>query len=404
MLIPAPTPNESDRILALDRYAILDTLPEPEYDAITEIASQICNTPIALISLIDPTRQWFKSHYGLGVQETSRDLAFCAHALHTPEDLLIVPDATQDERFHDNPLTTGDPHVIFYAGAPLTTSDGYPLGTLCVIDRKPGDLTEAQKSALRALAVQVMALLELRLKNRELEAQNREISRLNEELDAFSYRLSHDLKTPIRGIRSLAEWLEEDYWEQLPAQARSWIQQINERADYMGAMTDGLLAHSRMVRMPLKATKFNLRELLAQTFAVAGLERDAVFEQQGTDLNLEHFRVGFQCVFQNLMVNSLRHGTTERCVIHLVCEVSESKLRVVYRDNGPGIPAGFRHKIFGLFETAGGNTRENMGIGLATVASLLRSMGGKISAEDPGQVEGAHFVLEIPRKLVVPSR
>jgi GAF domain-containing protein len=159
--------NEDLRFEALDAYKILDTLPEEEYDALTKIAAQICGTPIALVTLVDHNRQWFKSHHGLDVTETPRDFAFCAHAINTPNELLIIPDATKDERFHDNPLTTNDPNVVFYAGTPLNTKDGYSLGTLCVIDNKPREgLTESQQELLRALANQVISQFELRKKNR----------------------------------------------------------------------------------------------------------------------------------------------------------------------------------------------------------------------------------------------
>ena len=165
----APLPeNESARLAALQAYDVLDTLPEQAYDDITYLAAQICETPIALVSLVDEQRQWFKSKLGLDVSETSRDLAFCAHAILEPKSLLIVEDASKDERFADNPLVLADPAIRFYAGVPLVTSTGHALGTLCVIDRKARQLSEAQQETLRALSRQVIAHLELRRSVAEL--------------------------------------------------------------------------------------------------------------------------------------------------------------------------------------------------------------------------------------------
>src|SRR5260221_3207442 len=167
---PAPPhPRESERLAALQAYQILDTLPEQQFDDIVTLAAAICETPIALLTLIDEERQWFKARKGLAVPETPREIAFCAHAILT-DDVFEVQDATGDERFAGNPLVTGEPHIRFYAGAPMITDAGLPIGTVCVIDREPRQLSAHQKTALQALARHVVALLELR--NR-IEERNR---------------------------------------------------------------------------------------------------------------------------------------------------------------------------------------------------------------------------------------
>ena len=172
MTLP-PDSSEVARLAALHQYNILDTAPEQDYDDFTRLASMICDTPVSLISLIDSDRQWFKSNIGFHLPETTREVSFCARAIHDT-DLYTVPDALKNAEFADNPLVTGSPHIRFYAGAPLVTPEGQAIGTLCVIDNEPRELTQKQKDALQALARQVMAQLELRRSVSELESVTEE--------------------------------------------------------------------------------------------------------------------------------------------------------------------------------------------------------------------------------------
>src|SRR5437588_3239242 len=181
----APIPlNEVKRLKVLWQYEVLDTVPEEVFDDLTELAARICEAPIALITLVDEKRQWFKSKIGLTIDETSRDISFCAHAINQTG-LFIVPDATKDERFANSTLVVSDPKIRFYAGAPLITPDGYALGTLCVIDKVPRELGPDQQQALRILARHVVSQLELRRRSRELA----DIRNENEKIRAEVQRL-----------------------------------------------------------------------------------------------------------------------------------------------------------------------------------------------------------------------
>jgi len=184
---------EKQRLQALADYQILDTPEESAFDAIVEIASLICEAPIAVINFVDRDRQWFKSEKGLGVRETPLDISICAHAI-LQLGLFIVPDTSRDPRFANNPLVTGKPHLRFYAGALLQSRDGYPLGTLCVLDYRPRELTERQRFALQALADQVMAHM-------ELMRAHREQTKLICELEATQHELTRRAATdPLTGL------------------------------------------------------------------------------------------------------------------------------------------------------------------------------------------------------------
>lgn len=239
--IPA---NEKERLKVLEEYQILDTLPEDLYDDITKIASQICGTPISLISLIDDKRQWFKSHHGLDVSETPKEVAFCAHAINEPDKILEVPDAFEDERFHDNPLAVGDPHVRFYAGAPLTTSDGHTLGTLCVIDHEKKRLTSEQKKTLWALSRQVVALLELRKENYQRALIDQDLTSLLEnlgdgvfELDASGNCIYLNSSMLEMLNRSYEEVMKTSIWEMIYSEdieemKKFYLEQFKKKAPY----------------------------------------------------------------------------------------------------------------------------------------------------------------------------
>ena len=191
--------NEKARLQALRKYRILDTDPEKAFDDLTILASHICETPVALISLIDSDRQWFKSKVGVNISETPREVSFCSRAIEQSE-LFVVPDASKDPRFSSNPFVVSEPKIRFYAGAPFCSSDGHPLGTLCVVDLVPRELSPGQENALLALSRQVQAQFELRKNLMELRVALDERDRAETERD----RTIVDLREALEHVQRLS--------------------------------------------------------------------------------------------------------------------------------------------------------------------------------------------------------
>ena len=198
---PDKPDNEAERLRALHRYDILDTASERSYDDLVSIAAAICGMPMGSVSLIDADRQWFKARIGIGDPQTPRDVAFCAHAILSPQDVTVVNDAREDERFRDNPFVQNDPNIRFYAGAPIVTLDGLAMGTLCVMDSKPRELEVYQFDALNALSRQVSSMLEMRSLSRALKLQLEDRDWYEHQMHAFQDQLeahAADLSEQVR--------------------------------------------------------------------------------------------------------------------------------------------------------------------------------------------------------------
>lgn len=243
----AHVPVEARRLEELHSYQVLDTEAEQAYDDVVRLASFICDTPVALISLIDEDRQWFKAKVGINDMETPRGIAFCAHAITQPNELMEVVDAQKDSRFADNPLVTGGPGIRFYAGAPLLTPSGAAIGTVCVIDRVPRKLTEAQAEALKALSRQVVQLLALRRANAELKLLSRALSNRQHELEESQSELQElndelavqtltDALTGLNNRRAFDDVLEHEFARAV--RAKSSLAMLMVDVDHFKAYND----------------------------------------------------------------------------------------------------------------------------------------------------------------------
>lgn len=398
MLIPQKHKNEKERLQLLESYSILDTLPETDFDNLTAIASQICNIPISLITLLDTDRQWFKSHHGLDMSETPREHAFCAHAIHDADNMFIIQDTRKDERFYDNPLVTGDPNIIFYAGVPLTNSAGLPLGTLCVIDHKPNTLNETQLKALQSLADQVMNLLELRRNKRYLEQAILELEQNNQELERFAYVAAHDLKSPLNNISSLSLLLKEDYGSKIDEEGQSLIEHIQSSSDQLRNLIDGLLDYSKSTKIIHdNKIKINLEKLREDLIVLFSFESKCVIKLISDIKDIHANKTAIEQILINLVTNAIKYNNKPITEIELIVTENEIQYKIIFKDNGSGIPKEYHKRIFQLFETLTNKDKfgqSGNGIGLATVKKLVENLGGKIHIESE-LGKGASFIFTI---------
>lgn len=398
MIQPQKPTNEKGRLRELRSYAVLDTLPEEEYDDITRLAAQICQTPISLISLLDENRQWFKSKYGIDASETSRDVAFCAHAINNPDHIFTVEDSRTDERFWDNPLVTEWPQVISYTGISLVSPNGYALGTLCVIDRKPKVLTQEQQHSLQTLANQVVRLFELRRTKSDLEKTINMLESKNRELQQFDSVVAHDLRSPLSSIIGIIDLLKNGGSGHFDSEASEMIDLIDESAQTLNSLIIGILEHSRSNKtLTEHAVNVNLTTLIERIISVLDAKREYHFiypiAQQTICIN----KTALEQILINLISNAIKYNNKEHTSIEVGFSNEPTHYQFYVKDNGPGINEKHKSKIFDIFEVGSGNDRfgrRGHGIGLCTVKELVEGQGGTISVESSDET-GTTFSFSI---------
>ncbi len=400
MKVPQKHIRESERLEELYSYSVLDTLSEREYDELTSIASEICGTPISLISLVDKERQWFKSHHGLEVSETPREFAFCAHAINGEGDIFVVEDARQDQRFSDNPLVENDPNVVFYAGVKLSGYDGLPLGTLCVIDHKPGKLTDKQQGALRALSNQVMQLLDLRRTNLKLDESRKKLKEKNEQLERFAALAAHDLKTPLGQISGMASLFTELYKEKLDTQGRELLEMTESSARSLQELVDRLLDYSLSDKLLAEQkSTVNLEPFMENIIAPFNFDKTCQIEVESELNEVKVHQSALERILTNLISNAYKYNDKDKTEILIKAWESPTHILFCVSDNGPGISEGDRNRLFRMFEVLDQKSRDNKkghGIGLATVKKLVDQAGGKIELSS-GTGEGCSFTFSLAK-------
>lgn len=401
MKIPEIPLNERGRLKALNEYSILDTLPELEYDDITQLASQICGTSISTISLIDENRQWFKSKVGLGVNETAREISFCGHAIVEPDKIFTVKDSRLDERFQNNPLVIGEPHVIFYTGVPLISPSGFALGTLCVIDDQPKELNQDQLKSLKSLANQVVSLFELRKSKLLLERLTNDLENRNLELEKFARVAAHDIKSPLNNISALTELLISQYADKLDADGITMMQMLNVSSETLRELVDGILEHSKADHIGIETqSQFDLCKLIRECILLLDNQSKYSFKINFSATIIVANKIALQQILLNLISNAIKYNDKEKVEIDINFAEDSDYYTFEVTDNGVGIDPKYQDKIFDIFEIVSVEDRfgkRGTGIGLSTVKKLVQVLGGQIQVESVvGQ--GATFGFSIAKQ------
>lgn len=387
---------ERERLAALRSYHVLDTRQEAAFDDIVALAGLVCNAPLAAVSLIDHDRQWYKARLGIDVCEMDRDVSFCARAMYG-EDVMQVPDLREDPRFKDWPVVAGDPYVRFYAGAPLVTSDGHPLGSLCVLDFEPRQLSPAECRGLRTLAAHVMSQLELRQYARGLDAAHERLSDAERIKDEFLSRVSHELRTPLAAISGYLELIGDN-----PARGADFLERIRRNSDRLLALVEDMLLAAQAGRtgIALDRSEFDLaalaRAAAAQNGVLAAARGLSITADAAAPVTVHADARRLGEALDRLILNAIKF--TPRGSITVAAFTREGDAVVEVRDTGIGISAEDRDRVLTPFTRAASSERDAVpgaGLGLPIVKAIVDSHGGTIAIEsEPG--EGATVVVTLP--------
>lgn len=403
MKVAPPPLNERHRLDALRDFDILDTDFDADYDELAELAARICHVPIALISLVDSERQWFKASVGLNTRETPRDYAFCSHAI-LEDEILIVKDTHEDLRFHDNPLVAGDPNIRFYAGAQLLTTEKLPLGTLCVIDRIPRELDDSQRRALEILAKQVMAQLELRRTLKRLRKKALEVKHVSETKDRLYSVIAHDLRTPFSQVLALSEAIEDTLNRDILDKAREYSNDITSVSRSALLLLENTLSWTRLKSGGLQA---EIGTVDPKTIVAAALALNhCAAEAKSQSLNVDYSNNGVMIAADSRMLISVLHNlisnavkfTPEKGVITITTKRVDQNIEIEIADSGQGMDENSIltfHRTGRANPTSGTAGESGTGLGLMLSAELVKKNHGEMKIES-AQGKGTRMKLTFP--------
>ncbi|MGY6561657.1 MAG: GAF domain-containing sensor histidine kinase [Luteibaculaceae bacterium] len=393
-LIDKKTVNEEVRLAALESYKILDSAAETEFNQLVELASKIFEAPVSLISLIDTDRQWFKAKVGIDLAETARDISVCTHAIKQ-DDVFVIEDLSANELFKDNPLVTEEGYK-FYAGKPLKTPEGYNIGTLCVLDNKPREISDFQKETLTVLAQQVVNQLELRKKNRSLQSQIESLLATNDNLSRKSHinkkliaLMSHDLRSPIVAVSSLLDLFNQNLVpaESLSSQVGNMYNTLSQTVNLLDGMITWANKADAEMDEEVSYKEIDLKELTTNVVKLVSVKLD---QQHVSVVNTirDHFTIKgdsnmISYAVRKIIQNSLKY--TENGTVTLAAELTNDGVEISVTDTGKGIPQETLNTLYHsnkAISSLGTKTKNGFGLGLTVSKDFIEKMGGKLSFEN----------------------
>lgn len=395
--------NERERLAALRRYNIIDTLPDEEFDDIARLVAYICDVPAAHVSFIDENRQWFKATVGFEATEVERDTTFCQYTI-MESDMWVIPDATKEPKLIDNPNIYDGFKVRFYAGIPLTSPDGYNIGTICAIDHVVKNVNDEQKNALRILAKHVMAQLELRVKNVELDKQKQIAELAIYAKDSFLANMSHEIRTPLNAIIGFTDLIAKS---QLNPTQKEYIENVQTAGENLMLIINDILDLSKIDsgQLIIETQPFSLKNTLKHTYELLkvkipnDIEFNLFLDAEMPDMVMGD-RGRLNQILTNLAGNAIKF-TPEGEITISVKKIAENDtsytLRFSVKDTGIGISEDKLVTIFDRFTQAEESTTRRFGgtgLGLNIVKQLIELQQGVINVKStPGKGSEFYFII-----------
>jgi hypothetical protein len=377
MHMPSAPANEKERLAALRDYQILDTGAEPEFDEIAGLASEICQVPTSIITLIDQNRTWIKSSRNFDLCELPRETVFFEYAIRSPHEPIIVTDMRGKDEFKDLPFVKEDPHFVFYSGVSLINPEGFVLGTLCVMDKQPGKLSGNQLWTLQILAAQIIHLLELRKAHLRIKSLQSDLESQDEEFQQFAYTISHDIKSPLASIILTSEMIRENFGDHLDEDNDQLLNVLNRSSLKIRTLVDGILAYYRAgLALADGPESFGLKPFLISIAEMLNIKQNVHFHLPERDCFIFTNKTALEQILVNLFQNVIDHNDKDRLKIKVRFSEQDDHYHFIIVDNGKGMGTGF---------------------GVSIVKRLVEKLSGTILMKSvPG--EGSEFSFSIKKK------